>query len=286
MSGRRFNEGKACDAVLRHLEGREKAARENLEFPEKAGHKAAPIELTCTLNGALFAFEHTGIEPFDGQIELEADSRRGFGPIEEAVTAALRPREYIQFHVPVHALRGLKNKDIRRIQEAMISWIIATAPTLPIAPIGRQFRSEYVDLPGVPFPVALHCHDAGGYPGAAKVVHILPEEGRDEARLQRLAKACRDKFPKLNHWKRVAGARSVLILEDDDIQLTNQATVAEVVVPLALAAADRPDEIWLVITCTEPWYIVPMLVDRTSYFDLEYAALEIDPRDLVAITGR
>ena len=33
---------------------------------------AAPIELTRLFGGRLFAFEHTGIEPFERQIELEA----------------------------------------------------------------------------------------------------------------------------------------------------------------------------------------------------------------------
>jgi hypothetical protein len=67
----RFNEGKACDAIICHIEAREGHIRQSLRFPEKEGHNA-PIELACSIGGQLYAFEHTGIEPFEGHIEIEA----------------------------------------------------------------------------------------------------------------------------------------------------------------------------------------------------------------------
>ena len=63
----RFNEGKACDAVLQHLERRAGATRSAMRFPEKEGHPA-PVELVCTIGGRLYAIEHTGIEPFEGHV--------------------------------------------------------------------------------------------------------------------------------------------------------------------------------------------------------------------------
>ena len=77
----RFNEGKACDAVIRRIEAREQSVREDLHSPEAVGH-AAPVELVCSTGGRLFAFEHTGIEPFTDQIQMEIDSRRLFEPIK------------------------------------------------------------------------------------------------------------------------------------------------------------------------------------------------------------
>src|SRR6202030_3666064 len=59
-SGRmQFNEGKACDAVLRHLEARERAERSNIRRPEEE-HHVGPVELVCNVGSALYAFEHTG----------------------------------------------------------------------------------------------------------------------------------------------------------------------------------------------------------------------------------
>jgi hypothetical protein len=43
----------------------------------------------------------------------------------------------------------------------------------------------------------------------------------EEAREHRLRAACAKKFPKLEVWRRSSGARTVLILEENDLQLTN-----------------------------------------------------------------
>jgi hypothetical protein len=76
----RSNEGKACDAVLRDIEARERAVRRDLIFPEKT-HDVGPVELVCTVGARRFAFEHTRIEPFAGHIQLEAEAERHFKPI-------------------------------------------------------------------------------------------------------------------------------------------------------------------------------------------------------------
>ena len=75
-----FHEGKACDAVIRVLEAREGQSRRDIRSPEKDGDPA-PIELTCRIGDRLFAFEHTGIEPFAGHIKFEAEAKRHFDPI-------------------------------------------------------------------------------------------------------------------------------------------------------------------------------------------------------------
>jgi hypothetical protein len=82
MSAKRFNEGKALDAVLRYIETRDGTRRgDDVHSPERDRH-AVPIDLACTIGGRFFAFEHTGIEPFSDQIEMEVHNRRLFGPIE------------------------------------------------------------------------------------------------------------------------------------------------------------------------------------------------------------
>jgi hypothetical protein len=49
----------------------ESAARQNLQWPEREGD-TAPIELTYSIGKRVFALEHTSVEPFERQIELEA----------------------------------------------------------------------------------------------------------------------------------------------------------------------------------------------------------------------
>ena len=79
-----FNEGRACDAIVRLLEKREGAVRQHLRWPERERH-AAPVDLVCNIGAKLFAIEHTGIEPFAGHMQLEAEAETHFQPIEAMV---------------------------------------------------------------------------------------------------------------------------------------------------------------------------------------------------------
>ena len=79
-----FNEGKVCDAIVRHLEVREGAIRADVQWPE-AVHHVDPVELTWKLGDQLFALEHTGIEPFDDHMRLEAAAKHHFDPVREAL---------------------------------------------------------------------------------------------------------------------------------------------------------------------------------------------------------
>jgi hypothetical protein len=80
----RFNEGKACEAVIRHIEKRQGCSRQNVRWPEQERHRA-PIELICSVGDCRFAFEHTGIEPFEGHIELESQAH--FKPLRDKFLA-------------------------------------------------------------------------------------------------------------------------------------------------------------------------------------------------------
>jgi len=109
------------------------------------------------------------------------------------------------------------------------------------------------------------------------------------ARNTRIQDACHRKFPKLAAWKRIHGARTVLVLEENDIQLTNEFVVADAVLNTAKATENRPDEIYLVSTVIEPWWVSCILVDNRSFFDFtepDERTWQIDPTTLAAITNR
>jgi hypothetical protein len=80
------------------------------------------------------------------------------------------------------------------------------------------------------------------------------------------------------------------VLEDNDIQLTNHAIVAETYLPLAMARSDRPDETYLVVSCMEPWHAWPILIGDRSYFDLGQGGdaqdWSIDQAQLTPLTNR
>jgi hypothetical protein len=284
-----FNEGKVCDAIICHLEAREGAPRADLRSPEKERH-GAPVELVCRIGQKLFAFEHTGIEPFEGHMQMEAEAKRHIEPIRAALAGALPSTEVFELHIPAKAFQGRKKPEISQIQDAIVLWVRQRAPTLPI----RRYADYIGDInpiapPGVPFCVTLYRFESVRQPGFFSIVHIVTGD-REQARTDRFRAACDKKFPKLNSWKQTEGARTILILEDNDIQLTNQAIVAETYLPLAKARTDRPDETYVVVTCMEPWRAWPILVGDVSYFDLagraDEVGWEIDQAALSGLTGR
>lgn len=283
-----YNEGKVCDAIVRYLEARDDAYRTELYSPEEE-HHSDPGELVWKLASQLYALEHTGIEPFEGHVQLEAEAKRQFDPIKEMLAGTLPPG-VIELHVPAKAMQGMKKPAIREIQKAIADWVKATAPTLAM----RRY-SDYigdvgpVTVPGLPFKLKLLRFETMGSPDRLQIVHSVIED-RGMARTDRIRRACDKKFPKLAAWKEREGARTILVLEDNDIQLTNQVVVAETVLPIASGRADRPDEIYMVMTCADPWLAWPMLVDDVSYFDMakrgDQPGWEINPETLVALTKR
>jgi hypothetical protein len=285
-----LNEGKACDAIIRHIEARANAQRSNLRLHDKHPQSDRRVELTFELGSSLYAMEHTAIEPFPDFVRMSRDSQRLFDPIVRGVSPALSPNGIIELHIPVGALTHRGNKDLKRIQNALVRHVIATAPGVPV----RSYADYIGDLkpvtpPGVPFPVTLYRFNSLGLPAGFKIVHTL-RGNREALRAERIRLACEKKFPKLAAWKVSDNARTILVLEDNDIQLTNQSVVADAFLSIAMARADRPDETYMLMTCAEPWYVWPILIDNITYFDLAKRYhpihLEIEPAVLTPVTVR
>jgi hypothetical protein len=74
---------------------------------------------------------------------------------------------------------------------------------------------------GVPFQVSLvRFEGIVGMEGRFQLKHLT--RGAETPRVERIARACDKKFPKLARWKEIDGARTVLIFEDNDLQLVNR----------------------------------------------------------------
>lgn len=286
----KFNEGKSCDAVLRVLEAREGQARSAVRLPEQERHPA-PIELACQIGDTLFALEHTGIEPFAGHVQMTAEADRLFRPIETMLAGKLPPDDTFQLGLPVNALQGMKNRDLAQVQNALVAYVEAAAPAVPLAPYGRYLPTiRKVQPPGVPFAVRLDQFQTIVSPGRFMITHLAPEAGFETSREARIRVACAKKFPKLDTWRRDEKARSVLVLEDNDIQLTNPQRVYDTLAGLQKEFPNWPDEIYLVSTIIEnPWYVHALWVGARTYYELSRAGQcmsEFDVNHLTDITGR
>jgi hypothetical protein len=293
----RYNEGRAIDAVLRRIEARDRAARlddgrspDDLNNPDPLRR----VDYVCSVGAVLYAFEHTGIEPFSDQIGLEVHNRKLFGPIVERFSN--RPdRELWEFHVPVEASEGLTGGQVSRVQNVLISWIEANAARLPVARLYDRYANPPLGerLADVPFPFSLHRgsldsqHFGRESPLCGQFMTKYFVSGDlEQARTMRLQKACEDKFPKLATWKR-DGARTVLVLEENDLSLTNHQRVADALVPAEAAIPDAADEIFLVSThIADKWWVTCLRRAGKTYYDDGERFHEVDPATLVGLTKR
>src|ERR1700687_2510132 len=101
-----YNEGKSCDAILRELERRSGRKRSGVWSPAKK-REGPPVELAFSLGDTFYVMEHTGIEPFEGHMQLEVQAEQHFGPIKAALEGKLPP-DVIELHVPLQAMLEVK----------------------------------------------------------------------------------------------------------------------------------------------------------------------------------
>jgi hypothetical protein len=264
-----FNEGKVCDAILRRIEAREGAARTKCSWPEQ-DHHVAPVEIVCDIGARRFALEHTGVEPFEGFIRLQKDATTHFRPLEDRIAPSIPQSEYVELHMPLKATEGLRGKELAKVQNALAEYALATAPTLPIAREGRYAEVIHrARPPGVPFEVTMHKWPRSWHAPWFAIVQTLSGD-KEAMRRARIERACKKKYPKLAAWQS-KGARTIMVLEDNDTQVSNESLVAD-----ALLSAEKkssvnlPDEVYLVTTYNDIWHGHIIRIDDKTYFDFAY----------------
>jgi len=284
-----FNEGKVCDAIIRRLEEREGAKRANLRWPEQENHRS-PVEIVFLLGHQLYALEHTGIEPFRGHLRMEAQTGKLFGPITNALKDSLGDDALFELYLPANGLVARKPTELQKIQQAIVAWVKATAPIIPKRPY-PDYKGTLigpVKVANVPFDLGLCRFEPPIIPSQHfQIKHTVDNIAK--LRRDRIKAAIDKKFPKLAAWKKNDRAKSILVLEQSDIQLTNTSIVADTYLPLAKAMTDPPDETYLVASCMSPnWWMWPILIGNRSYFDIarsdDVGYWEFDPNTLTALT--
>ncbi len=104
-------------------------------------------------------------------------------------------------------------------------------------------------------------------------------EAQRSARLQR---ALEHKCPKLQRCKE-DGARTVLILEDSDLFLSNYALIGDGLAGLLEGRPDLPDEVYLVETALDRWVVRLMKYDEINLPERDWT--EFNSAELTDITG-
>jgi hypothetical protein len=110
----------------------------------------------------------------------------------------------------------------------------------------------------------------------------------EKARLARIQRAYAEHFGKLAIWAKEANARTILIFEDNDLVLTNEALVLEALESIEKSFLHRPREIYLVNTEIEStWRVRCLRKTANQRCELISTALvDVNPQSFVNITGR
>ena len=277
----RENEGKACDAVVRCIEQRTGETRAEIRRPEME-RIGPPVELRLRLGVREYAIEHTQIEATPGFIQAGEKYMQFIRPVIDALSGTLPEPGAFTLHFPIDTNLGVKRPGLARIRRDFIAWIQTKAQCLykrnrnrleQERPSPRSLDSVEAKPPGFPYPVRLSmgvAHSVSKRGTLRCGRYALGDEELKARRVERLREALRCKCPKLQGCKE-EGARTVLVLESDDIALTDHVLVGECLAVLLPERTDLPDEIYLVETEVKSWTVHCMKLD-TECWPVEHLA--------------
>lgn len=267
------NEGKACDAVVRLLEKWTGEARSDIRYPE-IDLVSPRVDLRLKLGVQEYAIEHTRIEPFKGQIKTGTTFKKINDCVKKRISGKLPGPACYELHVPINI--RLPKKKSRQALDDLVEWIQTSAKILHERNLSksRSMLSPYRSddrIGGVPkgldctiellrWPDASILRRKPGFLGAK----LISPDDLESYRSKRLRQAFADKCPKLELCKE-DGARTVLVLENIDIALTSFEHVGEQLPMLLAERTDSPDEIYLVETYTNPWWVYLMKRDNDHW---------------------
>jgi hypothetical protein len=288
------NERKACDAVVRALEELAGCRRANAHSPEDLGAQAQ-VEYTFDLGGLRYAVEHTIVEAFAEQIRTNVDFQTFVDPIVATLDHNMPPPGRFDLVFEIHPSKGLKPRHVIEAQREVIAWVEANASELhaecPVQPSRnhKPFGAKGVRT-GSPAGIKLTL--------TREVVWSMPKKahGRlftirtapkdyENLRRERIKTAMHKKLPKLQACKE-AGGRTILVLENGDMALSNHWVIYESAEAALAGRPDRPDEVWLVdTTIAKEWTAWCLIRDGHGFPDGETAHRfwDFDPLELEAV---
>ncbi len=215
--------------------------------PERADQTNPAVELITADAVGTLAIEHTLIEPHPGQIQDYHQVRPYAETLPTMLAGRLPAGSRFDLNLDVRVVNGVN--PTQETLDAIAEWAVATAPLLEDGRpgIGGRHMAKGVP-PDTPFPITL-----ARWP--RHVDDVLPEVSigwwrppdLEERRRERLVVALSKKLPKITAAE-AEGHQGVLVLESDDIQLSNSIDIRAA---LLAAAAEVEDPLPSWIVCWE-----------------------------------
>lgn len=210
--------------------------------PELTNRSIPAVEELWESASHRYAVEHTRLESYGGQIENEAKLRRLILPVREFLVGRLPGSHVLAVRVSETQAARIKFEEAHK---EIIELTLQAAPKLK--------DEETIVLPSTKLPFTVQLHRRRGDRGSHVAVHCLIEGDGEDLRLQRMRRALSDKCPKLATWC-LDGRTSVLVLEANDIQLSNAFVGFDAFKQAIAERDDKPDIVVFVETDGSPMY--------------------------------
>ena len=263
MSTNRCREEDVCDRVFRFLDAHRGPACE-VSRPDRdkpsTDRQPQSVERVWRCRDGLVVVEHTLVESFPEQLAKEAALRQVMDPVMEQLEALLPAPGRYHLGIEQGSLLEVSKRGYPEMQRAIVAWAMAEAKRFVEQAVEADEDAdplqEATGRPaGVPFSVTLERR----LRGQRAVIPVRALKADLEARRSaRMETAIRRKAPKLEAAKsEVTAVASLLIVEADDIQLSNWSLVNRAFKAAAgsaeAAGVSMPDWVYLVETDGEPF---------------------------------
>ena len=252
------NEIKCCDAAIKYLEIAKLGERSNLCFPENIGSTPydLQIEILFSINNVEYAMEHTLVEPF-------AHYRRG-GVLSRKLEDALRKTlseddfYFLDILIPTDWHKSFLTVKARNSFAEELAGVLTQIAKIndstPMQP-DETWRS-IGEVSGIEILIQFRLNDfeLGGLTVTQVSSHVQSD------RTNRIRTALEKKLPKLQAYNK-KGAKTILLLENNDISLTNWYRVEESIISSWNNYPDGIDYLFYVSACHSIWYLHPLVED-------------------------
>ncbi len=270
---RQSNEGKCCDAILRVLEQRLSAQRADLHFPDRGNRTEKRVDVCVRIGENRYVIEHTRVDPFENAVGIGKAFSDFVTLIEDRFSSTLPGPAFYTLTLPQD--HRFEKRLLAKAQEAIVVWVSIEAERLykkaRVSKYPTKSAMTAREFPGlIPYSVRLSCKlmaEPSDNETGLFSVDRAHDADLEEQRFERLCRTFTDKCPKLKQCKD-RGARTILVLENNDIALSSPGPIRESLNRAAEERTDLPDEIYLVwaLPKTATWYVFPMNPVADSLF--------------------
>jgi hypothetical protein len=238
-----------CDTVRLCLQERLATNIVIVDEPDKVERRLEAVEEVWESAVGRYAVEHTRVEAFEGQIRDDAAFLELVGPLEEVLRGNV-PGRFTVF-LPV-GLASRSKVPLDETRQELLRLIVENIAPLSAGESTTVASNVLRCEVGI---VRRHANESrvlfGRSIGASSNrFGRVPDQDNviDEARKRRIDRALDRKIPKLVAAATNGAAQSVLILESDDIALSNVFEVARAFEPCLVHRVSLPDLVFLVET--------------------------------------